>query len=492
MVDDKHGMRSALDAFHDIVSFFGGFRNIMKYKLVLALMTAMLTFSVTACGSSTGGTESTGTEVTQEKAGGADVSVKGVVSAEVTTQPTKTEYHVGEEFDGAGGVVTVTLENGKTQDIPMDSADITTNLNTEKVGKKSVSVYYGDIKASKTVNVVVTKESLSVKVNYNCDEKADEEYEIDKGAVVVEPEVPDRGDSYQFAGWFTDEACTTAYDFSKPADGSVEIFAKWVDLSEGAYRFSFVYNYDGAPSEDYHTFNENGKAMTKIEDPERNGYQFDGWFTEADGGDEFDFSQALETDTSVYAHWTKTVSGVNEWVFEVENVDLSTKTGAGLSGTTSKGGMLVTDSSKGASNGVYLSYQYITGNQIEFVLCSDEEVSDVKLVARLSQEARDYTYDSSNYTIALNGESINYDSIKFTGVPGFTADGAEPVEFADYTIGTNLTLKKGRNTITFTVANADALQGTTMNAASPLLDCIKLSTSAVVIWDGSAGLPMNW
>lgn len=459
----------------------------MKYKLVYVLLTAMLAFSATACGS--GATSTTSIENTKETS---DVSVKGVVSAEITTMPTKSEYHVGEEFDGAGGVVTVTMDNGKTQEIPMDSSDITTNLNTEKVGKKSVSVYYGDIKASKTVNVVVTKESLTVKVNYGCDEKSNEEYEIDKGAVIVEPELPDRGDAFQFAGWYTDESFTNQYDFNKPADDSVELFAKWVDLSEGAYKFSFVYNYDGAPSEDYHTYSESGTAMTKIADPERNGYKFDGWFTEAEAGEEFDFSQALEADTTVYAHWTKTVSGVNEWVFEVENVDLSTKTGAGLSGTTSKGGMLVSDDSKGASNGVYLSYQYITGNQIEFVLCSDEDVSDVKLVARLSQEARDYTYDSSNYTIALNGESIDYGSISFTGVPGFTADGAEPLEFNDYTIGTNLSLKKGRNTITFTVANADALQGTTMNAASPLLDCIKLSTSAVVIWDGSANLPMNW
>lgn len=456
----------------------------MKAKQIMAtILVAALSLSTAACGAEA--TPAGGdTTVTSS------VSGKEIASAEVTTMPTKTEYLVGEEFDGTGGVVTVTYGNGSTDEIPMTDPSVTNNLNTEKVGKKSVSIYFNDVKASKTVSVVVTKENYTVTIDYNFDGKDDETYEVDKGSVIVEPEVPDRGEALQFAGWFTDESFSKEYNFANEITESVTLYAKWVDLSEGAYKFTYVYDYEGAPSQEYSTFNENGTPVVKIEDPERVGYSFDGWFTE--DGSAFDFDTALDADTIVYAHWTKTASGKNEYVFEVENTDLSTKTGAGLSGTTSKGGMLVTDDTKGASGGVFLSYQYITGNQIEFVLCSDEDVSDVTFVARLSQEARDYTYDSSNYNISLNGESIEYNAISFKNVPGFTADGAEPLSFEDFTIGTGLSLKKGRNTITFTVANSDALQGTTMNAASPLLDCIKLTTEAVVIWDGSAGLPMNW
>ncbi|MBR1814409.1 MAG: InlB B-repeat-containing protein [Lachnospiraceae bacterium] len=477
----------------------------MKIKRFLAVtLAAVMTLSMAACGggssSQSGQNNQGGNKPAQETAGqkeenqgGAqEAEAKTVASAAVTTQPTKTQYLVGEEFDGEGGVVTVTYTDGTTAEVSMTAENITNNLNTEKVGKKSVSIYVDGVKASKTVAVVVTKESCQVTIHYNCEEKADETYEVDKGSTIVEPTLPARGDAFQFAGWFTEEGLVNEYDFATEVTGSVELFAKWVDLSQGAYKFTYIYNYEGAPAAEYSTYNANGTAVAKIADPERVGYAFDGWFTEAEAGDAFDFAKELDTDTTVYAHWTKTVTGTNEWVFEVENTDLSTKTGAGLSGTTSKGGMLVSDSSKGASGGVYLSYQYITGNQVEFVLVSDEEVSDVTLVARLSQEARNYTYNSSNYNISLNGESLDYGDIVFTDVPGFTADGAEPLAFADYTLGTGLTLKKGRNTITFTVANADALTGTTMNAASPLLDCIKLTTEAVVTWDGSAGLPMKW
>jgi hypothetical protein len=114
------------------------------------------------------------------------------------------------------------------------------------------------------------------------------------------------------------------------------------------------------------------------------------------------------------------------------------------------------------------------------------------LVVRLSQEARDYTYTPDNYRIAVNGTALTYDAIAFTNVPAFTSDGADPVDFADYTIAVNVSLKKGTNTISFITNNSDALAGTTMGAAAPLLDCIKLTTEAVLIWDASLGLPMSW
>ena len=417
---------------------------------------------------------------------------KTVDSAAVTTQPEKTEYLVGETFDGTGGKITVTYTDGSTEEIDMTADGVTNNLNTEKVGKKSVSIYYNDVKCSKTVNVTVVKESLSVTLHYNCDEKADESYDVDKGATIVEPALPDRSDGFQFVGWFTDEGFASEYDFSAEVTAPVELFAKWLDLSEGAYKFTYIYNYDGAPQAEYSTYNTTGVPVARVEDPERTGYAFLGWFLAEDGGDEFDFAVAPDEDTTVYAQWEKTAEGVNEYVFEVENADLSTKTGAGLSGTTSKGGMLVKDSTHGASGDLYLSYQYITGNSVDFVICADEAVDDVTFVARLSQEARDYTYNKSNYSISVNGEALDYDDIVFTDVPAFSADGADPVDFQDYTIATGLSLNKGRNTITFTVINSDALTGTTMNAASPLLDCIKLSTEAVLIWDGSMGLPMKW
>ncbi len=46
----------------------------------------------------------------------------------------------------------------------------------------------------------------------------------------------------------------------------------------------------------------NGK-ITAPKIPLREGYKFDGWWTDAEGGDSFDFSKPLKNDVTIYAHW---------------------------------------------------------------------------------------------------------------------------------------------------------------------------------------------
>ena len=49
------------------------------------------------------------------------------------------------------------------------------------------------------------------------------------------PTKPDNGDTkYRFLGWFSDEGCTVAFDFSTPIKENKTIYAKWVDYTEDA------------------------------------------------------------------------------------------------------------------------------------------------------------------------------------------------------------------------------------------------------------------
>lgn len=50
------------------------------------------------------------------------------------------------------------------------------------------------------------------------------------GGTVVRPADPTR-DGFVFAGWFTDEALTAAYDFAKPVDKSFVLYAKWTPVT---------------------------------------------------------------------------------------------------------------------------------------------------------------------------------------------------------------------------------------------------------------------
>ena len=53
---------------------------------------------------------------------------------------------------------------------------------------------------------------------------------------------------------------------------------------------------------------EDGKTITAPKNPARTGYNFGGWFTSAEGGEKFDFSQAITGDLTLYAQWKKVSS----------------------------------------------------------------------------------------------------------------------------------------------------------------------------------------
>ena len=56
---------------------------------------------------------------------------------------------------------------------------------------------------------------------------------ITSGGNAEEP-TPPMYDGYEFAGWYTDAACQTKYDFTSPVTGDITLYAKWNKNSGGA------------------------------------------------------------------------------------------------------------------------------------------------------------------------------------------------------------------------------------------------------------------
>ena len=50
---------------------------------------------------------------------------------------------------------------------------------------------------------------------------------VKEGKAATEPSTKPQCKGYTFAGWYTDEACTQAYDFSAPVTADLTLFAKW-------------------------------------------------------------------------------------------------------------------------------------------------------------------------------------------------------------------------------------------------------------------------
>ena len=462
--------------------------NRRTWAMVLALC-LVFSLALTACGGPTPGPTDppVGNDPTQ---GGA----KEVTGIEVTKQPTKTEYYVGEEFSAAGGEITVTYSDNTTETKSLTDSEVTvsevnTTINDDSLtAKKTVTVRFGGKSARFEITVSHMMFTVSYDLGYEGAEG--ETLTVKKDSKVERPADPTR-ENYNFENWYADESLTTAFDFSDPITADTTIYAKWLENAV-YYDVSFELNYAGAVKATVQKVKESDLAVQPTTDPERKGYAFEGWFADADCTTAYDFSAPVAANTTVYAKWTKTVSGRNWYIFEAEDTNLNGKTGPGLSGTAGGPGMVQVTEDLGASNNRFVGYQYETGCSLEFQFNSDIAISDATIIISLSAELRDFSIDPQSYKMSLNGVDIEYGTINFVNVPkgtGADLDKIYALPFEDYVILEGATLKEGLNVFAVTTTNDDAMSGTTMLSKAPLVDCIKIETEAVLDWARQLGLP---
>lgn len=95
-------------------------------------------------------------------------------------------------------------------------------------------------------------------VTFNSNGGSDVPGQIRANAAATKPADPTRS-GYVFAGWYTDEACTAAYDFTKPVTDNITLYAKW----EAAPR----YYYNSGTTTDTDNADEDKKGSPKTFDP---------------------------------------------------------------------------------------------------------------------------------------------------------------------------------------------------------------------------------
>lgn len=431
------------------------------FSAIVGLLTAMLLFTLCAC----------------SPQGGGDAD-----SLEITKMPNKTEYSIGDTLDLSGGEVTATFANGTTSTVPLtaDGVEIS-DVNMNKAGKKSITVNYmgGRARLEVVVNPFI--------ITFDTDGKANiAPVEVAEIAPITNMPNDPVADGLEFGGWFTNAEYSNPFEPGTEIKESMTLYARWLSANATYYTVIFDNNFYGS-GEDVTLQVEENSPASKPRDPRRTGYEFVGWFTEADGGQEYDFNTAVTESTTVYAHWNLTTSGTNEYVFEAENLDLKGKSGLGYSGAAQNSEMVMYSANVGASNDYFVGYTYSKGLSLEFRIASDRAVDDAVIVARLSGEMASLSLTPDMFTIELNGEAIDYGRIDISGVPN---SGIR--NFDDYQLCVNAHLNEGENTITFIVNNdVNWIGGGTVGATAPLFDCVKVTTEAVLCWNGEYGLPVR-
>lgn len=127
------------------------------------------------------------------------------------------------------------------------------------------------------------------------------EQNINSSTYNYTPERPSGIDAdYTWGGWYTDAGLTVPYTFDTMPSHNLVLYAKWV-----APTFNVTFDLNGGDGVAPTTQEvEKHKTATSVADPSRRYYNFDGWYTAKEGGERYDWSRPVTSDTTLYAHWS--------------------------------------------------------------------------------------------------------------------------------------------------------------------------------------------
>ena len=111
---------------------------------------------------------------------------------------------------------------------------------------------------------------------------------------------------FTFSGWYTDAALTQQYDWSTKVNSDITLYAKYVDTT--------VYVVISFNSNGGSVVNEmsvaKDQAANKPANPTKDGYTFDGWYTNAELTSKYNWESKVTANMTLYAKWTeKSTSG---------------------------------------------------------------------------------------------------------------------------------------------------------------------------------------
>ena len=123
-----------------------------------------------------------------------------------------------------------------------------------------------------------------------------------QGNTVTEPTTT--RDHATFDGWYTDKTYQTKWNFNEPVNEDMTLYAKWI-LNEQTVK---VETNGGTKVEDIKVpYGETIKEPTSTKE----GYTFDGWYTDKELTTKWDFKEVVKADMTLYAKWKENETPVN-------------------------------------------------------------------------------------------------------------------------------------------------------------------------------------
>ena len=136
-----------------------------------------------------------------------------------------------------------------------------------------------------------------------------ENYQV--GSLVTFPKMPDKL-GYTFSGWYLDEGLTGSALDKYTIENNVTFYAKYTPKT-----YTVAFNSKGGSSVRSQEVNHGAKATTPTK-PTREGYEFQGWYTDEDTTEAYNFNTAVTQNITLYAKWEKDHYATKELSYTVE------------------------------------------------------------------------------------------------------------------------------------------------------------------------------
>ncbi|MEE3342925.1 MAG: InlB B-repeat-containing protein [Bacilli bacterium] len=122
---------------------------------------------------------------------------------------------------------------------------------------------------------------------------------VEHGHTVARPSQDPAKDNKVFGGWFADHTKTTEFDFNTPITSDTTIYAKWDDP---VIKHTVTFNTNGGSAIEP-VLVVDGQTVNKPTNPTKNGKVFGGWYEDDNLENEYNFSNPIMTNTTIYAKW---------------------------------------------------------------------------------------------------------------------------------------------------------------------------------------------
>ncbi len=122
----------------------------------------------------------------------------------------------------------------------------------------------------------------------------------DFGVAAEKPSDPTKA-GYTFAGWFTDDELTEAYDWETAVKKPITLYAKWVE--QVTVSFDLAGGVGSIPEQKIDV----GDTATEPAEPTRDGFRFLGWYN---GDVRWSFTDPVTESMTLTAHWYEIPAGV--------------------------------------------------------------------------------------------------------------------------------------------------------------------------------------